>query len=162
MVRLMEDTLWITRNRVVKNRLKKQSIIDNRPTFYKMFQLLGGVRIYITRNIRLRQRGRRDSYDGVFNRTAFRKHVYERSGHRCEICGKELTWETQELHHILPISKFPQFAMDERNMQCLCRSCHKSIHCDPYKSIRQMEWKAKELDVKLEDYYEVYGDTSEN
>jgi len=146
--------LWITRAKAVRNRLAKQKRINNRTSWYKMIKI-GDWRLYLTRNIRLRKRGNRDSMDNVFNRTAFRKHCYERSGHKCEFCGKELTWETNELHHILPLHRFPQFAMDERNMMCLCHSCHKDIHCDPYKEIRQMEQKAKELGINLKDYYDV-------
>ena len=119
-----------------------------------MFQL-GNWRLYITKNIRMKKRNKRDDLDNTFNRRDFRKHCYERSGHKCEICGKEIAWEQNELHHILPLHKFPQFAMDERNMQCLCHSCHKGIHCDPYKTIRQMEQKSKELNINLKDYYDV-------
>lgn len=146
--------VWITRAKTVKNRLRRKDKIDNRPAFYKMIKICGW-RFYVTHNIRLRNRGKRDSYDHIFNRSDFRKHVYERSGHKCEICGKELTWHEMELHHVLPLDRFPQFTMDERNMQCLCHNCHKGIHCDPYKTIRQMESKAKELGINLKDYYDV-------
>lgn len=101
----------------------------------------------------MKRRNDSDMTRELFNRKDFRKHIYEKCGHKCEICGKELTWEENELHHILPLHKFPQFAMDERNMQCLCHSCHKGIHCDPYKTIKQMEQKANELGINLKDYY---------
>ena len=153
------SSVWITRNKAVKDRLQKKEKIDTRPTFYKMIKI-GGWRFYITRNIRLKHRNKRDSYNTLFKRSDFRKHVYERSGHRCEICGNELTWKEMELHHVLPIGRFPQLTMDERNLQCLCHSCHKDIHCDPYKEIRQMEVKANELGINLKDYYD-YGGASE-
>ena len=148
------SNVWITRQKTVKDRLRKQKRIENRSTWYKMFQL-GNWRLYITKNIRLKRRNKRDDLDNTFYRRDFRKHCYERSGHKCEICGKEIAWEQNELHHILPLHRFPQFAMDERNMQCLCHSCHKGIHCDPYKTIRQMEQKSKELNINLKDYYDV-------
>ena len=148
------SNVWITRQKTVKDRLRRQKRIENRPTWYKMFQL-GNWRLYITKNIRLKRRNKRDDLDNTFNRRDFRKHCYERSGHKCEICGKELAWEVSELHHILPLHRFPQFSMDERNMQCLCHSCHKGIHCDPYKTIKQMEQKANELGINLKDYYDV-------
>ncbi len=148
------SNIWIASRHCIKNRLWKANKVKERPTWYKMFKF-GNWRFYITKNIRLKRRNNRDMTSEMFNRKDFRKHCYERSGHKCEICGKELTWETNELHHILPIHRFPQFAMDERNMQCLCHSCHKDIHCDPYKNIRQIEAKAKELGINLKDYYDV-------
>ena len=148
------SNVWITRQKTVRDRLRKKRQIDSRPTWYKMLKI-GSWRLYLTRNIKLKQRNKRDSTYYTFNTKDFRKHCYERSGHKCEICGQEVTWKNNELHHILPINRFPQFAMDERNMQCLCHSCHKDIHCDPYKTIRQMEAKAKELGIDLKEYYDV-------
>lgn len=148
------SNVWITRNKAVKNRLFLQKKVMERPRFYKMFKFWNW-RIYITHNIRLRNREKRDYMRDIFNTKCFRKHCYERSGHKCEICGKEITYQEAQLHHILPFHKFQQFAMDERNMQILCNSCHNGIHTDPYKEIRQMEEKAKEFGINLKDYYEV-------
>ena len=146
------NRLWVTRSRTVKKRLALKDKIENRPTFYKRITI-GDWRFYITRNIRLKNRSKSESTRSVFNTKSFRKHCYERSGHRCEICGKEVTWENCELHHILPFSRFAQYGMDERNMKCLCHDCHVNIHCDPYVNIRIMESTAKELGVNLNDYY---------
>ena len=110
------SNVWITRNKAVKNRLFLQKKVMERPRFYKMFKFWNW-RIYITHNMRLRNREKRDYTRDIFNTKCFRKHCYERSGHKCEICGKEITYQEAQLHHILPFHKFQQFAMDERNMQ---------------------------------------------
>lgn len=146
--------LWITRARAIKKRIKYKTIKDNRASWYKLFKF-GSWRIYITKNIKMKVRNKRDETRKVFNVYAFRKHCYERSGHRCEICGKYIAWDDTQLHHILPFNRFPHLSMDERNMQILCRDCHKEIHCDPYKEIRQIESKAKELGINLKDYYDI-------
>ena len=153
-ITINNSNVWITRESAVKSRLKWKERIDNKPTSYKSLKI-GAWRFYLTRNIKLRQRNKRDYTSEIFNRADFRKKCYERGGHKCEICGKEVTWKDCELHHILPFHKFPHLAMDERNMQCLCHSCHKGIHCDPYKEIRQMEAKAKELGINLKEYFDV-------
>jgi len=74
----------------------------------------------------------------------------------CEICGREIPMGRAEIHHVLPLHRFPQYAMDERNMMCLCHYCHKGLHCNPYRDIELQEKIGREIygiDVKKE-YYE--------
>lgn len=33
-----------------------------------------------------------------------------------------------EIHHILPVAKYPQLASDKGNMIALCQSCHRKYH----------------------------------
>jgi predicted HNH restriction endonuclease len=33
-----------------------------------------------------------------------------------------------EAHHILPKTKFPQYALDLENGRTMCYDCHKTIH----------------------------------
>lgn len=42
----------------------------------------------------------------------------------CEICGE--TYAT-DVHHIFPVADFPELALNEDNLKCLCKSCHAKI-----------------------------------
>ena len=46
----------------------------------------------------------------------------------CELCGKELSMSTSELHHIKPVSQFPELRYDPDNMMLLCHDCHVGLH----------------------------------
>ncbi len=54
-----------------------------------------------------------------------KKQVKSRDG-RCVCCG-EMEKQIQ-VHHILPIAKYPELAADMGNMICLCQSCHSRYH----------------------------------
>ena len=43
----------------------------------------------------------------------------------CEWCFSE---DNLEAHHILPKSRFPQYALDITNGRTMCESCHKNCH----------------------------------
>ena len=44
----------------------------------------------------------------------------------CEWCGREKT--RKHVHHLLPVSKFPDKAADKNNLMTLCaKRCHLSI-----------------------------------
>ena len=45
---------------------------------------------------------------------------------RCQCCGE--ADKIIEVHHILPVAKYPELVSDERNMICLCQSCHSKYH----------------------------------
>jgi RNA-directed DNA polymerase len=53
-----------------------------------------------------------------------------RDQHRCQACGKGVTVRISHLHHIKPISTFPNYeaANKEGNLQTLCWDCHKKKH----------------------------------
>lgn len=45
---------------------------------------------------------------------------------RCAICGRE----GHDLSHILPRSLYPEYQTDPRNLQILCRECHRKFDDD--------------------------------
>ena len=63
---------------------------------------------------------------------------------RCVICGRE----GNDLSHILPKSLYPEYQTDPRNLQILCRECHRRFDDD--RSFRRKQTKiveqAKEID----------------
>lgn len=59
---------------------------------------------------------------------------------RCQCCGEED--KLLEVHHILPIAKFPSLASEESNLITLCQSCHRLYH-DKYKGLEGADTFAK-------------------
>ena len=100
-----------------------------------------------------RKVGECDNIDSTFRMKDIRREVKAAQGDRCPMCG--YVSERMELHHILPVARFPELWDDRRNCVALCHDCHKEIHCNPWANIRMMEGKAVELGLDLSERYDV-------
>ena len=122
--------------------------------FKKMWRI-GGWRLYLTQNFRLKNSQTRDqdrNHNGILD--AKREKWAKSDGH-CEICGKKLEkFNRSQIHHVLAWWRFPQFETDQRNLMLLCPECHNHIHKDPFIQTRMIEEKCKELGVNVSDYYD--------
>lgn len=94
-----------------------------------------------------RKVGDRYNIDSTYRMRDIRREVKAAQGDRCPMCG-EMS-EQMELHHILPVARFPELWDDRRNCMALCHDYHKEIHCNPWANIRMMEEKAAELGLDL-------------
>lgn len=117
------------------------------------------MRIYITWNLRLKARNKRDDIFGCLKTPLLRRKSWERAQGKCERCGKDIDYKVCELHHVLPLGRFKEFADDINNMQCLCHDCHKDIHCNPFLEAKLIRERCNELGLNIEDYY---GNTSKD
>ena len=99
-----------------------------------------------------RKVGDRDNIDSTYRMKDIRREVKAEQGDRCPMCGE--VSERMELHHILPVARFPELWDDRRNCVALCHGCHKEIHCNPWANIRMMEAKAAELGFDLGERYD--------
>ena len=113
-------------------------------------------RLFLTlSNCRVKKRNERvgdNTYKMRRMRKAFKSEIEHGQGYVCPICGK--TAEKAELHHILPVCRFPEFWDDARNCVALCHDCHKEIHLNPWLNIRMMQEKAAELGLDLGERYD--------
>ena len=100
-----------------------------------------------------RKAGDRDNIDSTYRLKDIRREVKAAQGDRCPMCGE--VSERMELHHILPVARFPELWDDRRNCVALCHDCHKEIHCNPWANIRMMQAKAAELGVDLGEKYDM-------
>lgn len=92
---------------------------------------------------RLRQaRSNVDFYDSPEWHQA-RYQALKRSNGCCELCGEsKATGAIIQVDHIKPRSKFPELALDQGNLQVLCRPCNMG------KSNRDsIDWRKPELKV---------------
>ncbi len=55
---------------------------------------------------------------------------------QCAICGLP----ANDLSHILPRSLYPEYAVDPRNLQILCRDCHTKFDND-------REFRREQIDI---------------
>lgn len=128
--------------------------IEWRSGWVKRFRI-GRLYLYIS-NCRLKRRPIRDL---VYSRGKDRllenkEKLYERHGGICPHCGQHFEKNQMDLHHILPVSRFPELGRSIKNCILLCRPCHKEVHMNPYKNIKMMEAKAKEFDVNLNERFD--------
>ena len=54
--------------------------------------------------------------------SAIRRFVYERDNFTCLSCGEK--GGKLNLHHLLPVSLFPEYVYEEKNIITLCVKCH--------------------------------------
>ena len=60
--------------------------------------------------------------------TTWAIRVKERDNYICQHCHYDGLPHEMDAHHIIPKSKFPQYAYDISNGQTLCRECHRIEH----------------------------------
>ena len=94
----------------------------------------------------------------AYNMRDIKGQMYDKQQGVCPHCGQKYEMRTMELHHILPWGRFPDLRTTRRNLLLLCHTCHKEIHCNPWKNIEMMKAKAEELGIDLHDYYS-YGES---
>ena len=99
-----------------------------------------------------RKVGDRYNIDATFRMKDIRRKVKEAQDNRCPMCGE--VSKRMELHHILPVARFPELWDDRRNCVALCHDCHKEIHCNPWANIRMMQTKAVEFGLDLGERYD--------
>ena len=90
-----------------------------------------------------------------------KRKLYERQGGRCPYCGQPFEYEAMELHHVLPLARFPELGQSIRNGIMLCHKCHKEVHLNPWRNIELMKAKAEELGIDLTERYKTGAVESE-
>ena len=121
---------------------------------------IGRLYFYIS-NCRMKKRPKRDlMYSNYVQDHCHenKRKLYERQGCKCPHCGQPFEYEAMELHHVLPLSRFPELGQSIRNGIMLCHRCHKEVHCNPWRNIQLMKEKAQEMGIDLNERYETGAD----
>ena len=101
---------------------------------------IGRLYFYIS-NCRMKKRPIRDLlYTGYVQERGQenKRKLYDRQGGKCPHCGQSFDYEQMELHHILPVGRFPKLRGAIRNSIMLCHHCHKEVHMNPWMNIQMM------------------------
>ena len=120
---------------------------------------IGRLYFYIS-NCRMKKRPKRDlMYSNYVQDHCVenKRKLYERQGGKCPHCGQPFEYEAMELHHVLPLSRFPELGQSIRNGIMLCHRCHKEVHCNPWRNIQMMKEKAQEMGIDLSERYNQAG-----
>ena len=64
------------------------------------------------------------------------RNIYLRDGKQCKLCGNN---KILEIHHILPVRKYPFLILDINNGIVLCKKCHDKT------KFKEMEYAKKFL-----------------
>ncbi len=148
--------------------IKNSNIILNTPSnlpmkkkhFKKMWRI-GGWRLYLTHNFRLKNSQARDqqrNHNGILD---VKERLWQKHDGHCQICGKKIKkFSASQIHHVLNWWRFPEYETDERNLLLLCLECHSHIHKEPFVETRMILDKCMELGINPKDYYD-YGGASE-
>ena len=116
-------------------------------------------RFYVTiTNCRLKKRTKRDLEVTKKERERYKrikKETLESNGGCCPVCGLPCRIDEIQIHHILPVHRFPELKDDKRNMTVMCWRCHKDIHRNPFRNAELMLAKAEELDVDIKEIYHI-------
>ena len=60
---------------------------------------------------------------------ALRKTVLKNQKNECQRCkAKGKYRKATVVHHVKELVKYPELALEESNMECLCRNCHEAHH----------------------------------
>ena len=85
--------------------------------------------------------------------TAYKNRHYRLNGGVCDVCGKKVHRDEIQLHHVLPMAEFPQYATNPDNLEMVCDECHHAIHLNPYANLHHMEKKAQHFGFNLQEYF---------
>lgn len=58
---------------------------------------------------------------------SFKNGIKERDSMICQCCGRKFERHL-EIHHIMPVSRFPELVCEPENLISLCQQCHARYH----------------------------------
>jgi len=60
-----------------------------------------------------------------------RRQILARDGHRCTLCGKDVSgWRQMRVDHIKPVKTHPHLALTPSNLRTLCVKCDGIRHVE--------------------------------
>lgn len=74
---------------------------------------------------------------------------YQRNAGICPHCGGKFDLKDMSVHHMLPLSLYPDLKNTADNFLLVCNDCHKAIHNNPYAAAHYMDMAAKRLNIDI-------------
>lgn len=106
------------------NKILSYIPIFTKSKFYSYLKI-GKYRIYFTTHA-LRKKPKTLKKNSWKKRARAIK-IVEQDG-KCRLCGCPIKDQTCSLHHIKPVSAFPELKRNIDNVVLLCHHCHQAIH----------------------------------
>ena len=98
---------------------------QERKKLYMLKLSIFGLRIYLC-NMSMKPYLRQLDNRCAHLRRATKEKILNKAGGKCEHCGKELTLQTMQMHHVVPASM--DGTNNPLNLMCVCKECHHLIH----------------------------------
>ena len=133
---------------------------QERRKLYMLKLSIFGLRIYLC-NMSMKPYLRQLDNRCAHLRRATKEQILNRAGGKCEHCGKELTLQTMQMHHVVPASM--DGTNNPHNLMCLCSECHHLIHGNAVVNHDLIEKKLREHpEVRKHGAKHLYEEVKEN
>ena len=80
--------------------------------------------------------------------------IYEEHHGQCEMCHRQMKQRQLQLHHLLPMERYPELAGRRDNLMLLCPKCHDEVHKNPFLNSRLMVAAACRMKIDLTERFE--------
>lgn len=91
-----------------------------------------GWHIYISRTLMRNRNRNNNGYKKDSWKRKVRDRLLDQNKGRCELCGNNLIQPNgtihATIHHIKPVSLYPELKKDYSNLMLLCPKCHEGLH----------------------------------
>ena len=73
--------------------------------------------------------------------------LYAAGGGKCHICGQPYKQRQLQIHHVLPMERFPELGSTRANLVLVCPHCHRELHNNPVLASNEMDRVATSLNI---------------
>lgn len=91
-----------------------------------------GWHIYISKTVMRNRTRNNNGYKRDSWKRKVRDRLLDQNKGRCELCGSNLVQSNgtvhATIHHIKPVSLYPELKKDYSNLMLLCPKCHEDLH----------------------------------
>jgi 5-methylcytosine-specific restriction endonuclease McrA len=83
----------------------------------------------------------------------YKEKIYPEYDGRCQLCSHKIDKEVMQMHHILPLERYPELFDRTENLLMVCPECHIEIHLNPFLNSRLMVEAACKMNIDLSKRY---------
>ena len=85
----------------------------------------------------------------------YRRAMFHEQNGCCSLCHKPMAIDKSQMHHVMPLERFPELGVVRGNLMLLCADCHFDIHHNPFLDSRLMIERATALGIDLSKRYKL-------
>lgn len=85
----------------------------------------------------------------------YRRAMFHEQNGCCSLCHKPMAIDKSQMHHVMPLERFPELGVVRGNLMLICADCHFDIHHNPFLDSRLMIERATALGIDLSKRYKL-------
>ena len=85
----------------------------------------------------------------------YRRAMFHEQNGCCSLCHKPMAIDKSQMHHVMPLERFPELGVVRGNLMLICADCHFDIHHNPFLDSRLMIERATVLGIDLSKRYKL-------